>query len=108
MVDAEVLGSIYGFLQGAWPFGVVEAVWAVLRSDASGCRDARGRHKGLLAGDGPDRDAFRLLTSLPITCDEVVADLPQRFDAHPLPGKRLPVGNNLTILAQEDWAWREK
>jgi hypothetical protein len=23
-----VLGSIYGFLQGAWPFGVVEAVWA--------------------------------------------------------------------------------
>ena len=25
-----VLGSIYGFLQGAWPFGVVEAIWAVL------------------------------------------------------------------------------
>jgi hypothetical protein len=24
------LGSIYGFLQGAWPFGVVEAVWAVV------------------------------------------------------------------------------
>jgi hypothetical protein len=23
-----VLGSIYGFLQGAWPFGAVEAVWA--------------------------------------------------------------------------------
>ena len=22
------LGSVYGFLQGAWPFGVVEAVWA--------------------------------------------------------------------------------
>jgi len=22
------LGSIYGFLQGAWPFGVVEAIWA--------------------------------------------------------------------------------
>ena len=21
-------GSVYGFLQGAWPFGVVEAVWA--------------------------------------------------------------------------------
>lgn len=21
------LGSIYGFLQGAWPFGVVEVVW---------------------------------------------------------------------------------
>ena len=25
-----VLGSVYGFLQGAWPFGVVEAVWAVV------------------------------------------------------------------------------
>jgi len=24
------LGSIYGFLQGAWPFGVVEAVWMVV------------------------------------------------------------------------------
>lgn len=22
------LGSTYGFLQGAWPFGLVEAVWA--------------------------------------------------------------------------------
>jgi hypothetical protein len=21
-------GSIYGFLQGAWPFGLVEAIWA--------------------------------------------------------------------------------
>ena len=25
---ACALGSIYGFLQGAWPFGWVEAVWA--------------------------------------------------------------------------------
>jgi hypothetical protein len=25
---ACALGSTYGFLQGAWPFGVVEAVWA--------------------------------------------------------------------------------
>ena len=25
---ACVLASAYGFLQGAWPFGVVEAVWA--------------------------------------------------------------------------------
>jgi hypothetical protein len=23
-------GSAYGFLQGAWPFGVVEAIWAVV------------------------------------------------------------------------------
>ena len=27
---ACVLGSAYGFLQGAWPFGVVEAVWALV------------------------------------------------------------------------------
>jgi hypothetical protein len=25
-----VLGSVYGFLQGAWPFGLVEAVWALV------------------------------------------------------------------------------
>ena len=25
-----VLGSIYGFLQGAWPFGLVEAIWALV------------------------------------------------------------------------------
>ena len=24
------LGSVYGFLQGAWPFGLVEAVWAIV------------------------------------------------------------------------------
>ena len=24
------LGSTYGFLQGAWPFGLVEAVWCVV------------------------------------------------------------------------------
>ena len=25
---ACALGSIYGFLQGAWPFGLVEVIWA--------------------------------------------------------------------------------
>jgi hypothetical protein len=25
-----VLGSAYGFLQDAWPFGLVEGVWAVV------------------------------------------------------------------------------
>lgn len=25
---ACLAGSAYGFLQGAWPFGVVEAIWA--------------------------------------------------------------------------------
>jgi hypothetical protein len=27
---ACALASAYGFLQGAWPFGVVEAVWSVV------------------------------------------------------------------------------
>ena len=27
---ACALGSAYGFLQGAWPFGLVEAVWSVV------------------------------------------------------------------------------
>jgi hypothetical protein len=27
---ACLLGSAYGFLQGAWPFGVIEAVWSAV------------------------------------------------------------------------------
>jgi hypothetical protein len=27
---ACALGSLYGFLQGAWPFGLIEAIWAVV------------------------------------------------------------------------------
>jgi hypothetical protein len=27
---ACALGSIYGFLQGAWPFGLVEAIWSLV------------------------------------------------------------------------------
>jgi hypothetical protein len=25
-----ILGSTYGFLQGAWPFGMVEAIWSIV------------------------------------------------------------------------------
>lgn len=25
-----ILAAAYGFLQGAWPFGVVESIWAVV------------------------------------------------------------------------------
>ncbi len=24
------LGSAYGFLQGAWPFGIIEAIWGLV------------------------------------------------------------------------------
>jgi hypothetical protein len=27
---ACALGSVYGFLQGAWPFGVIEAIWCLV------------------------------------------------------------------------------
>ena len=26
------LGSVYGFLQGAWPFGLIEGIWALVAS----------------------------------------------------------------------------
>ena len=38
---ACALGSIYGFLQGAWPFGIVEAVWTVI---------ALGRFRSRMSG----------------------------------------------------------
>lgn len=27
---ACALGSVYGFLQGAWPFGIAEAIWSAV------------------------------------------------------------------------------
>ena len=41
-----VMGSAYGFLQGAWPFGLVEGVWSLvaLRRFLS---LRRGRHQRL-------------------------------------------------------------
>jgi len=27
---ACALGSVYGFLQGAWPFGLVESIWSLV------------------------------------------------------------------------------
>lgn len=36
-------GSAYGFLQGAWPFGVVEAIWAAV---------ALRRWRRVLRGEG--------------------------------------------------------
>jgi hypothetical protein len=36
-----MLGSVYGFLQGAWPFGIVEAIWAAV----AGWRWRNSKHK---------------------------------------------------------------
>lgn len=27
---SSALASVYGFLQGAWPFGIVEAIWCLV------------------------------------------------------------------------------
>ena len=39
---ACALGSAYGFLQGAWPFGLVEAAWAVIAARRWWRRASRG------------------------------------------------------------------
>lgn len=42
---ACVLGSIYGFLQGAWPFGLVEVAWTIVAVRRwQVVRRAAGRH----------------------------------------------------------------
>lgn len=47
-----VLSSVYGFLSGAWPFGVVELVWAVIAVRRySSATDVNGR----LAPSVPER-----------------------------------------------------
>jgi len=36
-----VLASAYGFLSGAWPFGVVEAIWAAVAARRFADRNAK-------------------------------------------------------------------
>ena len=48
-----VLGSVYGFLQGAWPFGLVELVWSVLQWQGG---DQVTDRKPALRVDECDRD----------------------------------------------------
>ena len=40
---ACALGSIYGFLQGAWPFGVVEAIWTLVAVNRWWIKSVRNR-----------------------------------------------------------------
>jgi hypothetical protein len=41
---ACALGSVYGFLQGAWPFGVLEAIWSIVAL-------MRWRHKAQVSAE---------------------------------------------------------
>lgn len=38
------LASVYGFLQGAWPFGVVEAIWTAVAVRRWHIRRGREQH----------------------------------------------------------------
>jgi hypothetical protein len=42
---ACALGSVYGFLQGAWPFGLVEAMWSVVAGRRWWLTEAIGQQK---------------------------------------------------------------
>ena len=46
------LGSTYGFLQGAWPFGLVEGIWTLV-AFRKGWRRLAGRLGGPRQGRGP-------------------------------------------------------
>lgn len=48
-------GSAYGFLQGAWPFGLVEAVWALVALRR--WRKARGESRRKAARGTPQETA---------------------------------------------------
>jgi hypothetical protein len=51
------LGSIYGFLQGAWPFGLVEAIWAFVALRRWRLR--RATEAGLGEGESRSKSAVR-------------------------------------------------
>ena len=41
-----LLGSLYGFLQGAWPFGVIEAIWSAVAARRWYLRQSLGQSLG--------------------------------------------------------------
>jgi hypothetical protein len=44
---ACALGSTYGFLQGAWPFGLVELVWSGVAVRKWAMRRPKGNGRGI-------------------------------------------------------------
>ncbi len=60
---ACAMGSLYGFLQGAWPFGAVEAIWCLVavRRWRKATREGFMRLAGCVGGRPGDlstRDGF--------------------------------------------------
>src|SRR6516162_8603306 len=69
---ACVMASIYGFLQGAWPFGLVEAVWSIvalrrwwLAKQTSPRQAGRVKAKQYKANPGPEKSEPIKLTVEP-------------------------------------------
>lgn len=52
---ACAFGSVYGFLQGAWPFGLVEAVWALVALRRWRRRVSRPREVSADGREAPSR-----------------------------------------------------
>jgi hypothetical protein len=52
---ACVLASIYGFLQGAWPFGLVEGIWSGVAARRWWLRRADRGLKFMADGQSQDR-----------------------------------------------------
>lgn len=54
---ACALGSLYGFLQGAWPFGIVEAAWTAVAVQRWRLKRKRQRSVGSLRSEAarPER-----------------------------------------------------
>jgi hypothetical protein len=50
---ACLMGSAYGFLQGAWPFGLVEAVWSIVALRRWHSVRGRARYDGRPSGSTP-------------------------------------------------------
>ena len=44
-----ILGSVYGFLQGAWPFGIVEGIWSLVAFRRFWLEAEKNEPKGLKA-----------------------------------------------------------
>lgn len=55
LAGAFVLGSVHGFIQGAWPFGVIGAIWALVAVRRWCATAGRGRHSDP-ARNEPGRD----------------------------------------------------
>ena len=82
---ACVLSSAYGFLQGAWPFGIVEAVWSVV---------AWQRWRSRIRPS----DERALQSAVPIACDMSAFTPAERRSYHELRGAiAAAVGESVTV-----------